>query len=172
MLTHPVLAGTRPARVEDWPLIDAFHHRSSRSALYRRWGRTRVLRRDIERLLAHCDSWISLDPHNGEVIALTCAGPLSREPGVVDLGLQVADTHQRRGIGTALARHAAQHARARGAHTLSAYTEALNTPMLHLLRRLGPMRHSHDGTHLDVRVPLDRAAASDTTRPGTEHSRH
>ncbi|MFD8590786.1 GNAT family N-acetyltransferase [Streptomyces sp. NPDC059637] len=157
MLTHPALAGTRPARLKDWPLIEAFHRRCSQAALYRRWGRARVLHRDIERLLAHCDSWISLDPHSGDAIALTCAGALSREPGVVDLGLQVADAHQHQGIGAALARRAAQYARARGAHTLSAYTEASNTPMLHLLRRLGPTHHTYDGTHIDVRIPLGRA---------------
>ncbi|MEU1310961.1 GNAT family N-acetyltransferase [Streptomyces cinnamoneus] len=59
----------------------------------------------------------------GRPLALTSAGWLSQEAGVVDLALQVADAHQRRGIGTALARHAAAHARSRGAHTLTVHTD-------------------------------------------------
>ncbi|MFK4222209.1 GNAT family N-acetyltransferase [Streptomyces sp. NPDC019890] len=153
LLNHPVLAGTRRATEADWNLIDAFHRRCSRDNLLRRWGRTHITRRDFSRLLAHGDCWIAPGVGDGPV-ALASAGPLSREAGVVDLGLQVADAHQRRGIGTALARHVAEHARARGAHTLSAYIQASNMPMLRLLRRLGPTRHTRDGTHLDVCVAL------------------
>jgi len=85
---------------------------------------------------------------------MASAGFVSREEGVVDLGLQVADAHQRRGIGTRLARHAAAHARRRGAHTLTAFTDASNTAMLRLLAHLGPAEHTRDGTYLDVRIPL------------------
>ncbi|MCA6092060.1 GNAT family N-acetyltransferase [Streptomyces sp. SCA3-4] len=56
-------------------------------------------------------------------LALTSAGWLSQEAGVVDLALQVANAHQRRGTGTALARHVAAHARSRGAHTLTVHTD-------------------------------------------------
>ncbi|WP_229351468.1 GNAT family N-acetyltransferase [Streptomyces sp. UNOB3_S3] len=67
---------------------------------------------------------------------------------------QIADAHQNHGIGTALAQHVADHARSRGAHTLTMHTDAANTPMLHLLRRLGLSQHVRDGTRIDVRVPL------------------
>ncbi|MFD8978634.1 GNAT family N-acetyltransferase [Streptomyces sp. NPDC059564] len=149
----------RTAALADWPLIEAFHRKCSEQALYRRWGRTQISRRDIERLLDHSRCWIALHATDG-VVALASAGPLSREPGVFDLGLQVADAHQRRGIGLALARHAATRARSRGAHTLSVYAEASNLPILGLVRHFGhPTTLRHEGTHLDVRVPLHGTGA-------------
>lgn len=138
---------------EDFPLVDAFHRRCSPAHLLRRWGRTNPSPRTLGQLLTHADCWLGFGA-GGEPLALVCAGPVSREAGVFDLGLQVADAHQRRGIGTALARHAAQYAQDRGAHTLSTYTEASNQPMLRLLRRLGPVRETRHGAHLDVRLPL------------------
>ncbi|GHD79389.1 GNAT family N-acetyltransferase [Streptomyces goshikiensis] len=168
---HQLLSTTGPTPIQtatlaDWPSIEAFHHRCSEQALYRRWGRTRIVRRDIERLLRHSNCWIAVHGADG-VIALGSAGSASRQPGVFDLGLQVADTHQRRGTGLALARHAAAHARSRGAHTLSAYT-ASNLPMLGLVRRLGHVTASRDATHLDVRLSLSGAGTilPRTSRPG------
>ncbi|MYT96593.1 MULTISPECIES: GNAT family N-acetyltransferase [unclassified Streptomyces] len=140
-------------RTEDFARVDAFHQRCSRGQLLRRWGRTHLPHRTLSQLLAHADCWLGLGAGD-EPLALVCTGPVSRETGVFDLGLQVADAHQRRGIGTALARHAAQYAQDRGAHTLSTYTEASNQPMLRLLRRLGPVRETRHGAHLDVRLPL------------------
>ncbi|MGW1194494.1 N-acetyltransferase family protein [Streptomyces sp. NPDC002536] len=156
MLSHPAVHLTRPARAADWHLIDALHRQCSPENLLRRWGRTLITRRHVERLLEHSTCWISLDS-SGCPLALTSAGWLSHEAGVVDLALQVVDAHQRRGIGTALARHVADHARIRGAHTLPVHTNAANTPMLRLLRRLGPFRHVRDGTRIDVRVALSTA---------------
>ncbi|MBC2878079.1 GNAT family N-acetyltransferase [Streptomyces sp. TYQ1024] len=137
-------------------MVDDLHRRCSPENLLRRWGPTRVTCRDLERLLEHSTCWISLDAA-GRPLALASAGWISQEAGVVDLALQVADAHQRRGIGTALARHVAAHARARGAHTLAVHTDAANTPMLRLLQRLGPAQHARDGTRIDVRIPLGRA---------------
>ncbi|MCX5278404.1 GNAT family N-acetyltransferase [Streptomyces virginiae] len=149
----------RTATLADWPLIETLHRSCSEHALHRRWGRTRITRRDIERLLDHSRCWIALHATDA-VIALASTGPISREPGVFDLGLQVADAHQRRGIGLSLARYAAAHARSRGAHTLAVYAEASNLPILGLVRRLGhPTAFRHEGTHLDVRVPLHRTGA-------------
>ncbi len=87
-------------------------------------------------------------------LALACTGPVSRETGVFAVGLQAADAHQCRGIGTALARHAAQYAQDRGTPTLSTHTETSNQPMLRLLRRLGNVREVRHEVHLDVRLPL------------------
>ncbi|MFI2204809.1 GNAT family N-acetyltransferase [Streptomyces sp. NPDC020192] len=134
-------------------MLDAFHQRCSPASLLRRWGRTHLPHPVLGRLLSHTESWLGLGG-DGKPIALVSAGPLSREAGVFDLGLQVADTWHRRGIGTLLARHAAEHAHTLGAHTLSAYTEASNEPMLRLLDRLGLVHHIRHGSHLDVRLPL------------------
>ncbi|WP_434596515.1 GNAT family N-acetyltransferase [Streptomyces sp. A5-4] len=147
----------RTATIADWPLIETFHRSCSEQAMHRRWGRTQITRRDIERLLHHSSCWIALHATD-EVIALGSAGPVSRHPGVFDLGLQVADAHRRRGIGLALARHAAAHARSQGAHTLSVYAEVSNLPMLGLVRHLGHPTEIREGAYLDVRVPLSGTA--------------
>ncbi|WP_405421477.1 GNAT family N-acetyltransferase [Streptomyces erythrochromogenes] len=154
LLNSAGAAHVRTATLADWPLIERFHRSCSEQALYRRWGRTRITRRDIERLLDHSSCWIALQAAD-EVVALASAGPVSREPGVFDLGLQVADVHQRRGIGLALAWHAAARARSRGGHTFSVHAEVSNLPMLGLVRCLGhPTGVRHEGTHIGVRVPL------------------
>ncbi|MGW2585318.1 GNAT family N-acetyltransferase [Streptomyces virginiae] len=167
---HQLLSTTtatriRTAAIADWLLIETFHRSCSEKALHRRWGRSQITRRDIERLLHHSHGWIALQGDD-EVVALGSAGPLSRQPGVFDLGLQVADAHQRRGIGLAVARHAAAHARSQGAHALSVYAEASNLPMLGLVRRLGhPTASRQEGTHLNVRVPLHGTGAHYPTTP-------
>ncbi|MEU9379632.1 GNAT family N-acetyltransferase [Streptomyces sp. NPDC048279] len=153
MIHQPSLATIHPATEADRPRAESLHQDCSEANLLLRWGRTRITHRDFTRLLDHCDVWIGLDAE-GRPLAMVSAGLVSHEAGVVDLGLQVADAHQRRGIGTLLARHAADHARRRGAHTLTAYLHAANTPMLRLLARLGPAVHTRDGSHLDVRIPL------------------
>lgn len=155
---HQLLNTTTATRIRtaasaDWPLIKTFHRSCSEQALHRRWGRSQITRRDIERLLHHSSCWIALNAGD-EVVALGSAGPVSRHPGVFDLGLQVADAHQRRGIGLAVARRAAAHARSQGAHALSVYTEASNVAMLGLAGHLGHPTKIRDGAHLEVRVPL------------------
>ncbi|WTH58107.1 GNAT family N-acetyltransferase [Streptomyces sp. NBC_01547] len=121
-------------------------------------------------MLRHSRCWIALHDTDG-VVALGSAGPVSRQPGVFDLGLQVADAHQRRGIGLALAQHAAAHARSRGAHTLSVYAEASNLPMIGLLWRLGHPTEFREGAHLEARVPLPGAGVACPTTPAPTPSR-
>ncbi|KMS67719.1 hypothetical protein ACM01_41600 [Streptomyces viridochromogenes] len=150
----------------DWDLLAAFHEQCSAQNMVRRWGRTRLMPRDLTRLLERSQCWIGLDADE-QPLALVCIGPVSREAGVVDLGLQVADDRHRQGIGTALGRHAARLARTRGARTLSAFTQASNTPMLRLLDRLGPTRHTRDGPHVEVRVALDALAPDTLPSPET-----
>ncbi|MFI2204645.1 GNAT family N-acetyltransferase [Streptomyces sp. NPDC020192] len=150
----------------DWDLIAAFHEQCSVENLLRRWGRTRLMPRDLTRLLVQSQCRIGLDADE-RPLALVCAGPVSREPGVIDLGLQVVDDRHRQGIGTALARQVVRLARTRGSHTLSVFTQASNTPMLRLLDRLGPTRHTRDGPHVEVRVALDALAPGTLPCPET-----
>ncbi|MFF3640400.1 GNAT family N-acetyltransferase [Streptomyces sp. NPDC002564] len=148
----------------DWDLVAAFHAQCSEQNLLRRWGRTRITPRDLSRLLAHTQCWVGLGADE-RPLALVCAGPVSREPGVFDLGLQVVDHRHRQGIGTAVARQAALFARTRGGHTLAAFTHASNAPMLRLLDRLGPTRHSREGPYVEVRVALDALAPGPEMAP-------
>ncbi|AJT62500.1 hypothetical protein T261_0811 [Streptomyces lydicus] len=83
--------------------------------------------RDLTRLLAHAECRIGLDADE-QPLGLVWVGPVSREQGVVDLGLQVIDACQLQGRGTALARYAAEVARARGARTLTAFKQASTRP--------------------------------------------
>ncbi|MFD3760520.1 GNAT family N-acetyltransferase [Streptomyces sp. NPDC058622] len=161
-----MLAGERPALstqhagplqirrtgAADWPLIEAFHRACTEKSLHHRWGHAQVRQRDWGRLLALSKCWAATEAD--EVVGLVSVGPVRNEPGAVDLGLQVADPHHRRGIGTRLIQIAAGRARAAGARTLHAYVERSNRPMLALLRHLGPTAESPDGAHLQVRLPL------------------
>ncbi|MEU8482366.1 GNAT family N-acetyltransferase [Streptomyces sp. NPDC048641] len=148
----------------DWDLVAAFHAQCSEQNLLRRWGRTRITPRDLSRLLGHTQCWIGLGADE-RPLALVCVGPVSREPGVFDLGLQVVDHRHRQGIGTAVARQAALFARTRGGHALAAFTHTSNAPMLRLLDRLGPTRHSRDGPYVEVRVALDALAPGPEMAP-------
>lgn len=121
--------------------------------MHRRWGRLRIHRPDFARLLLASDNWTASTPGEG-IIGLVSVGRLHNSPGVVDLGVHVADHLHRRGIGTGLVRFAARHAMTGGAHTLSVYTEQANTPMLRLLRRLGPASRPGGGTHSELRLSL------------------
>ena len=148
----------------DWDLVAAFHAQCSEQNLLRRWGRTRITPRDLSQLLGHTQCWVGLGADE-RPLALVCVGPVSREPGVFDLGLQVVDHRHRQGIGTAVARQAALLARMRGGHTLAAFVHASNAPMLRLLDRLGPTRHSRDGLYVEVRVDLDALAPGPEMAP-------
>ena len=132
--------------------------------MYRRWGRLGIRRADWERLLRSSRCWTVTAPGHG-LIALVTVGRLHDEPGVVDLALQVTDSHQRRGIGTLLARHATENARQAGAHTLSVYTQADNMPMLRLVSHLGPAQHLRDGPYVDIRLDLRQTVAPDEEAP-------
>ncbi|MEV8128709.1 GNAT family N-acetyltransferase [Streptomyces sp. NPDC085944] len=148
----------------DWDVVASFHAQCSEQNLLRRWGRTRITPRDLSQLLGHTQCWVGLGADE-RPLALVCVGPVSREPGVFDLGLQVVDHRHRQGIGTAVARQAALSARTRGGHTLAAFVHASNAPMLRLLGRLGPTRHSRDGPYVEVRVALDALAPGPETSP-------
>ncbi|MFI1652775.1 GNAT family N-acetyltransferase [Streptomyces avidinii] len=150
-------------------MVNAFLLRCSEQSMHRRWGRLRIHRPDFERLLRASDTWIASVPGAG-MIALVSIGRLHHSPGVVDLGVQVADHVHRRGIGTGLVRLAARHALAGGAHTLSVYTERTNTPMLGLLRRLVPASTSHDGSHTEIRLSLSDITSP--SRPMTDEDFH
>nr|WP_281393770.1 GNAT family N-acetyltransferase [Streptomyces bathyalis] len=122
--------------------------------MHSRWGRRTVRRGVIEHLMSRCCCWISLDAATGEVTGLASLGAVFGEPGVVDLGLQVADDFHRRGVGTALTRHAARHGLDRGAHTLTAYTDLANTPGPRSAARPGPHPGDAQAGQVEVRLPL------------------
>jgi ribosomal protein S18 acetylase RimI-like enzyme len=69
-------------------------------------------------------------------------GQLARDGRTAELGIAVADVHQRRGIGSALARGLAEDARAAGITTLRATVSGDNPPAVSLLRSLARSVHA------------------------------
>ncbi|WP_405496264.1 GNAT family N-acetyltransferase [Streptomyces sp. NBC_00096] len=156
----------RRTGVDDWPLIEAFHRACTEKSLHSRWGHTQVRQRDWERLSALSECWVATEA--GAVVGLVSAGPVLSEPGTVDLGLQVADPHHRRGIGTRLIHTATDRARTAVALTLHVYVERSNRPMLALLRQLGPTSEHPVGAHLEVRLRLSLLALPAAPRPARQ----
>lgn len=76
------------------------------------------------------------------------------QQGVGELAILVEDAWQARGLGTALAHHAAAVARGEGHHTLAAAVAASNKPMLHILEKLDATPVDATGSVLDLRIPL------------------
>ncbi|MFF8423676.1 MULTISPECIES: GNAT family N-acetyltransferase [unclassified Streptomyces] len=74
--------------------------------------------------------------------------------GVGELAILVEDAWQARGLGTALAEHAATVARREGHHSLAATVAASNEPMLHVLEKLDARPVGATGSVLDLRIPL------------------
>ncbi|MBV7694409.1 GNAT family N-acetyltransferase [Streptomyces sp. TRM70350] len=87
------------------------------------------------------------------VIAMTNVMRTDRQ-GVGELAILVEDAWQAKGLGTALAEHAATVARREGHHTLTAAVAASNKPMLHVLQRLHATPADATGPILDLRIPL------------------
>jgi GNAT superfamily N-acetyltransferase len=83
-------------------------------------------------LVAHVDG----DPQPAGVAHLV------RHGRTAEIGIAVADVHQRRGIGSVLGHEIAAHARAAGITTLEATVSEDNPPVVSLLRRLARSLHS------------------------------
>ncbi|MEU6548695.1 GNAT family N-acetyltransferase [Streptomyces sp. NPDC046915] len=76
------------------------------------------------------------------------------QQGVGELAILIEDAWQARGLGTALAEHAAAVARREGHHALAAAVEASNKPMLHVLEKLDARPVGASGSVLDLRILL------------------
>jgi GNAT superfamily N-acetyltransferase len=87
------------------------------------------------------------------IIAMTNVMRTDRQ-GVGELAVLVEDAWQSKGLGTALAAHAAEVARREGHHTLTAAVAAQNVPMLHVLASLDASPPRVAGLVLDIHVPL------------------
>ena len=96
-------------------------------------------------------------PHAAVFVAETPEGivgrlSLGRDPHpasahVADLGLMVASSHRRRGIGSALLRQAVAWARRSGVHKLELHVFPHNEPAIVLYERFGFEREGHRRRH-------------------------
>ncbi|MEV0961408.1 GNAT family protein [Streptomyces sp. NPDC049910] len=89
------------------------------------------------------------------IIAMTNVMRTDRQ-GVGEFAVLIEDAWQSKGLGTALAAHAAEVARRIGLHTLTASVAAANAPMLHVLERLDVPAAHVTGPVVDIEIPLRR----------------
>ncbi|MEU2110488.1 GNAT family N-acetyltransferase [Streptomyces sp. NPDC019507] len=87
------------------------------------------------------------------IIAMTNVMRTGRQ-GVGEFAVLIEDAWQSKGLGTALAAHAAEVARRDGHHTLTAAVAAANVPMLHVLENLDAPPALATGPVLDIEIPL------------------
>ncbi|MEU9923962.1 GNAT family N-acetyltransferase [Streptomyces griseoluteus] len=91
--------------------------------------------------------------HTEHIIAMTNVMRTDQQ-GVGELAILVEDAWQAKGLGTALAEHAATVARREGHHELAATVAASNKSMLHLLEKLDATPVETTGPVLDLRILL------------------
>jgi RimJ/RimL family protein N-acetyltransferase len=91
------------------------------------------------------------------------------DPAQADISIEVADSHQRRGLGTRLVRELARRARQRGITRFTAVALSGNTAVPALLRRLGwPVAAGFAGPELDIVITLPGL----TRQPGVTVAGH
>ena len=151
MLTDGTATRTRDAAPVDLVPVQELHRRCSPGS--------RALRYHTGTSVLSPAEWRQLSsPEHGTTLVTApaeCADHLiamtnvmrTEQQGVGELAILVEDTWQARGLGTALAEHAAAVARREGHHTLAATVAASNRPMLHVLEKL-------DATPVDAGGPV------------------
>ncbi|MEU2156389.1 GNAT family N-acetyltransferase [Streptomyces sp. NPDC019396] len=158
-LTDGTTTRTREMTPADLAPVQALHRRCSPDSRARRYHTGKPeLSRAGWRLLCDPRRGTTLvttaGRHADHIIAMTNVMRTDRQ-GVGELAVLIEDTWQFKGLGTALAAHAAEIARSQGHHTLTATVAVDNTPMLHVLESLdAPPALASDGPVIDVRIPL------------------
>jgi GNAT superfamily N-acetyltransferase len=162
-LTDGTATRTREAVPVDLVPVQELHRRCSPGS--------RALRYNAGRSGLSPAEWRRLSsPERGTTLVTTPAGRTDHiiamtnvmrtdQQGVGELAILVEDAWQARGLGTALAAHAAIVARREGHHTLAAAVSASNTPMLHVLEKLDATPAHSTGSVLDLRILLQGPAA-------------
>ncbi len=131
----------RVAVPEDTPALVDLHARCSEATLYRRYHApmTGVIhRRMARRLAAPVDGVALVAEIRDAVVAHAVAAPLDEEtPRTWEVGAIVEDAWQRRGVGTALVRHAARVARRNGADEIVVVSQPGDDAVLRTIGRAG-----------------------------------
>jgi RimJ/RimL family protein N-acetyltransferase len=131
------LASAVGAEPEGWLLADS------------RWRSVSDERRFIRSVRRHPNGALLVADLEGEIAGrLSIARDLHpSSPHVADLGLMVAASHRRRGIGTALLIHAEEWAREGGVTKLELHVFPHNVAALALYRKLGYEREGYRSRH-------------------------
>jgi GNAT superfamily N-acetyltransferase len=148
---------TRSGTVRDLALATAMHRRCSADSIYRRFHTPMpvVGARIVRQLLNPAGGWSQVATRTGELIALSCAAPLS--PAELEVGLLVEDAAQAQGLGARMLRELAADAATRGYQQLSCLTQSDNARVVATVRNAGLTARltSYDG-FVQVSVPLTR----------------
>jgi RimJ/RimL family protein N-acetyltransferase len=113
------------------------------------WRSPAEERRYLRALRRYPDATVLLAEADGEIVGRLSVArdPHPASPHVADLGLMVAATHRRRGIGTALLRAAVEWARGHGIRKLELHVFPWNEPALRLYERFGFEREGYRKGH-------------------------
>ena len=152
----------RPLGSADRDGLAALFARLSPESRYRRFlspkpsltARELVYLTDIDRF--HHEAVAAVDPRDGSIIGVGRYVRFADRPNVADVGFEVADELQGIGIGTALATHIVEHARANGVTLLTASTLWDNRPARAILRGLGFRACASEGSVIELELALDR----------------
>src|SRR3954470_17866655 len=156
----------RPLESEDRELLDTAVTKLSPLSRYLRFAapKPRLTKADLDRLLDldHHDreALLAFDPSTGEGIAVARYAPVTGLPHVVEIAVTVTDSHQGRGLGTALTALLIERARAEGIVALRAVTLAENARAIAMLGRAGFRPTGRDGAMLEFELSLVAAAAA------------
>ena len=129
------LAHVRPVSLGDSPLLVGFIKNLSTETLYLRFLHVVNPEQAVELLMPRAGQFALVALREDKVIghaiyAITL-------PGKADAAVVVADTYQRKGLGTILLGQLTQAAFAAGISVLEAHVAPENAPMLHVLHELG-----------------------------------
>jgi RimJ/RimL family protein N-acetyltransferase len=134
----------RPIREEDkQSLVEGFQRLSAESRYRRFFSPVHELSAHQLRYLTEVDhhaheALLATDPSTGEGLGVARFIRSTTDPRVAEVAVAVGDSWQGRGLGTALLEALAARAREEGVDRFTGSVLAGNSPMLRLLRRLGP----------------------------------
>jgi RimJ/RimL family protein N-acetyltransferase len=158
----------RALRSDDAPgLAEAFEQLSETSR-YRRFftAKPRLSEQTLAFLtdVDHHDheALVGVEPGSGLLVGVARFIRNPRQPDQAEVAVTVADSWQRRGLGTVLLSELAQRAAEEGIRYFTAEILAENQPMLALARRLGGAEITCSGSTASARIDL----AAATEQPG------
>lgn len=155
----------RPLQRTDGPALAAAVASLSADSRYRRFltPKPRLTDRELARLTDvdhHArEALVAVEPSTGEWVGVVRYAVFPHEPRVADVAVTVADSWQRRGVGTALLRVLVEHARREGIARLHATTFADNRAALRLLAARGFAVREARRDSVELALELAPAAA-------------
>jgi GNAT superfamily N-acetyltransferase len=160
----------RPLDCEDRDRLVALFARLSPESRYRRFlspkpkltPRELVYLTDIDRF--YHEAVAAVDPRDGSIVGVGRYVRDRDRPSVAEVAVEVADELQSLGIGTALATHIVQHARASGVALLTAATLWDNRRARALLRRFGFRARASQGSVIELDLELDPPSVAESHR--------